>query len=348
MRYVPNPHVEGDVYILVKNVSAVRLASEVRTPVSARLFDYEVYNPESAITACATYVLEPGYVYLYEGGVSLRAVQLSWFIHNCTIYSQRTYRPTDSDLQANDKDWNDARSLLAKFTIDAITIDALIKNAPKELIEIVNWGSLLELMAAGAIDVSVLEEVLKNTLKVSDLASRSHYATQMVNQFIDGSGDAPPYEPFSDLSQAVASNSVFDVTVESALKDLDSKVAALNLASGGKLDCNALQLPNRPLPFFPKSDLPIGWPVGGTQGLEIKVQRLWADPYHNMYSATIDFTIFDVFGVGDDDVYAPPLIAFWLLQHIKEFEGRHKPFINEIIVRIDINNRQFWTMYEKG
>jgi len=87
--------------------------------------------------------------------------------------------------------------------------------------------------------------------------------------------------------------------------------------------------------------------IGGTQGLKIFLQDISFlrnhSPGYNMFSVSLRYEIFDNFGVGSDDIYTSfvkehedyrgALVAFWILQHMR---NGHKPFINWIEVEINL------------
>jgi hypothetical protein len=53
---------------------------------------------------------------------------------------------------------------------------------------------------------------------------------------------------------------------------------------------------------------------------------LTVNPASSTYKVTLRFIICDDFGVDEDDLYAPSLIAFWILQHERT---PYRPFIHE-------------------
>jgi hypothetical protein len=88
------------------------------------------------------------------------------------------------------------------------------------------------------------------------------------------------------------------------------------------------------------NDLTLKSLIGGTQGLKITLENISFyrnhSPNYTMFSVDLRYEIFDVFGVGSSDIYTglsqiedfkDALVAFWILQHMRE---GHRPFINWI------------------
>lgn len=69
--------------------------------------------------------------------------------------------------------------------------------------------------------------------------------------------------------------------------------------------------------------------LGGTQGEELYATSLRLDPSRRTYELGLRWFIFDHFGVGADDLYAPGLIPFYILQH--ERKG-YRPYVNEVVI----------------
>jgi hypothetical protein len=69
--------------------------------------------------------------------------------------------------------------------------------------------------------------------------------------------------------------------------------------------------------------------LGGTQGENLYARTLIHDPARRTYELGLRWVILDHFGVGSDDLYAPGLIPFFILQH--ERRG-YRPYVNEVVI----------------
>ncbi|MCL4806730.1 MAG: hypothetical protein KJ062_02880 [Thermoanaerobaculia bacterium] len=69
--------------------------------------------------------------------------------------------------------------------------------------------------------------------------------------------------------------------------------------------------------------------LGGTQGEKVYATSLKHDRAARSYELGLRWVIQDHFGVSRDDLYAPGLFPFWVLQH--ERKG-YRPYVNEIVI----------------
>lgn len=297
---------------------------------------------------CASYVLYPWFIYVYEGGVALRSTVLSnQTVKDCTFYFV-DYSGQGDDFTIDDSEWYDAINV--KETVKEFVIPQPIRSS-SDLVELgVEWitGEVSEkdfleaisdtmftsseLVLAGLVDSRILEQLFKLPLRSTD------DALQMAEYFIEGSGQTMVHGPGSSISEKVRRSDVFTNLVDWTRDATASSIRYYN----GFVDCATLQWkPNiyegPPGISWGLTDIKLGFPIGGTQGLKIEIVRLIADHSSRSFSATVRFTIFDDFGVGSDDRYTPPLEAFWILQHVKQMpEDKYKPFRNEIVVESSI------------
>jgi hypothetical protein len=176
-----------------------------------------------------------------------------------------------------------------------------------------------------------LESYLIVTL--NDTLKNSPYGEAMARRFIAGLGGEYIHDqPTNGLVVAVSNHRAFKELVENIKRELEKKLQSV--ASSTLLDCSYLSpIAIERFPRFDPLDIPLGFPIGGTQGLSIKLISFRVDPVARVYDGYLEVTIYDDFGVGKIDLYAGPLIAFWILQHVKEIPGNHRPFVNKIVVQ---------------
>jgi hypothetical protein len=163
---------------------------------------------------------------------------------------------------------------------------------------------------------------------------------QMVDRFMGGTGQTFTHDVGSELSNLTKNSTTFK-GVEQQVEDAIHQQIQQQ-ANGGSIDNRNLSVTIPDISFGAFADgLVLKSLIGGTQGAELSIQNFSANATiispdvggSGSYSATLRFVICDDFGVDRSDLYAPPLAAFWLLQH--ERIGP-KPFVNEIIVEVPI------------
>lgn len=239
-------------------------------------------------------------------------------LRNCTIWENLGFGEGD-DFTYDDYTFADVSEIVVDKWFGSL------QDVPSAL-------SLPGVFLLGSIDAWPLEQLLLRTLQVSDLSTGDNYAEEMVNRFIAGTGGVFTHGFGSPLTQQVDVSQPFENLVNIVSEQIDFKMRTLL----GSLNCAHLQLNDIDNLYFDKTDLAIGWPIGGTQGLRIVILKLnsWGlnAAYDIEYDMSIEFSIYDDFGVGENDLYVEPLVAFWMLQHVIEIEGNHRPFVNEIKV----------------
>ncbi len=126
-------------------------------------------------------------------------------------------------------------------------------------------------------------------------------------------------------------------SVERAFQTIMTGMAAApasNTCGAYSLNRSAVPRVDFPLPdpFDPRvlQNLLLKAVIGGTHGIEITLTALKIDCTAHTYSATVHYRICDNFGVDDQsDLYAPSLISFWVLQHMR---SGHMAFVNNILL----------------
>lgn len=162
--------------------------------------------------------------------------------------------------------------------------------------------------------------------------------------FAGGSGTRLTHGPGSPLSRMAARSRQFLVSYLSVAVRIYGGVR--NLAAGGKVpDFSALRVAV-PATHWGLRDFPskaqdvegttLKAILGGTQGEELYATSLRHDPFARTYRLGLRWVILDHFGVGGDDLYAPGLIPFYILQH--ERRG-YRPYVNEVLVDTAVSGR---------
>jgi hypothetical protein len=170
--------------------------------------------------------------------------------------------------------------------------------------------------------------------------SLSLVGQEMISRFIKGTRETFRHESGSIVADLVKDSGTFKGMVTSLTKTIKDQIQAQ--ANGGSIDNRKLKLENIASPNFGVSDsLTLKSLIGGTQGTDVSIENFDATATiispevggSGNYSATLRFEIDDDFGVDRSDIYAPPLAAFWVLQHERIGPA---PFINKIIVEVPI------------
>ena len=158
-----------------------------------------------------------------------------------------------------------------------------------------------------------------------------------VRSFVHGNGAKVSHAPDSPLSGMAARSWQF--LANFLVVVLRIKANVKKLAAGGKApDFSALRvaipathwgLRDFPAKFGDPEDTALKAIVGGTQGEELWATALRHDPVRRTYELRLRWVILDHFGVSADDLYAPGLLPFYVLQH--ERKG-YRPFVNELVI----------------
>ena len=164
----------------------------------------------------------------------------------------------------------------------------------------------------------------------------------MVTQFLGGSGAKYTHGVGGELSQIAKGTDVVKGIVDDIKMRIQRDIQSQ--ANGGMISGPNLSSYVVPRPNFTFGDagLKMKSIIGGTQGADAFVDNFQAtgtiiDPSvggFGSYTGSVRLVICDDFGVDRSDIYAPPLAAFWILQH--ERLG-NAPFVNEIIVEFDLS-----------
>lgn len=165
-----------------------------------------------------------------------------------------------------------------------------------------------------------------------------------VRHFVIGNGSKLTHDPGSALSKMAFRSSEFLVSLVKVL--LRVKEGVKKLAGGGKSpDFSALRVPvpatHWGLKEFgaklqdPESNT-LRAILGGTQGEELYATSLKHDRPGRRYELGLRWVIQDHFGVSRDDLYAPGLFPFWVLQH--ERKG-YRPYVNELVIDTGVSGK---------
>lgn len=159
---------------------------------------------------------------------------------------------------------------------------------------------------------------------------------EVVSRFVDGTGKKMTHPPSSPLARMASRSAPFNVTYLRICMDVSRQVKD-QTTGGGPVDVSRLsvKLPathwglryGGPLKSGDTEADALRAIIGGTQAEELWLVRFQDDPIRREAKFVFKFVIQDHFGVSESDLYAPPLVAFWVLQH--ERQG-FRPFINEI------------------
>jgi len=109
-------------------------------------------------------------------------------------------------------------------------------------------------------------------------------------------------------------------------------------ATTGILDPCALSIVPAPTHFTFSDPHQLKVVIGGTQGERLFLMRFGGSVASRRYSATLRFLICDNFGVDEHDLYAPGLMAFWVLQHERS-ASLYAPFVNELDLTVSVAGR---------
>ena len=156
------------------------------------------------------------------------------------------------------------------------------------------------------------------------------------SRFAAGTGGTETLGASSTLGALALTSPSFLATTRTVQASIETQLAAM--APSGVLDACALSVTP------PQTHFSLGGPdplalqavIGGTHG-----ERLFADAFTGSipmrsYSIDLRFLICDNFGVDEHDLYAPGLMAFWVLQHERS-ATLYAPFINELELPVTVS-----------
>jgi hypothetical protein len=173
--------------------------------------------------------------------------------------------------------------------------------------------------------------------------------------------DPSVFATTSDLSNKVEALDVFKKASAAVTAELDA--ALKKQAATGVLDVNLLEAntetkgkfgrPQRTNPNgiktsvdleISKLEVTLQAVIGGSfQGGKVSLMDFVANPVTMTYSATLQYTLIDHFGVDNGDVLPPPphgspgQISFWVLQH--HHHPGHNPYITTVEIDRLVNGR---------
>jgi outer membrane protein OmpA-like peptidoglycan-associated protein len=154
------------------------------------------------------------------------------------------------------------------------------------------------------------------------------------SRFVAGTGGKMPLNSTSTLGQMALKTPSFLATVGTVKDDIERQLAE---ASNGDLNACVLSV-QPPATYFGFSDgFALKAVIGGTHGEQLYATAFDADVSTRRYSITLRFVICDNFGVSEDDLYAPGLIPFWILQHERDPASKYKPFVHVLDLSVPIS-----------
>lgn len=147
----------------------------------------------------------------------------------------------------------------------------------------------------------------------------------LFNSFIYGNGQDVVWNSNTTVAQDLRNNA----TVQSNLLRIEDEIISWVKSNGnldGLISSNVLRdISTNPNPNFTAWDLPNLWPFqmfGGIQGRSVKIVKFKKINSPNCpteyYQCEIIYTLFDNFGLNDDEAwYIPGLAEQWVLQHYR-------------------------------
>jgi len=149
-----------------------------------------------------------------------------------------------------------------------------------------------------------------------------------VTRFVVGTGGTESLGPGSILGTLALRAPAFKATVAAVKHDIEGQLA--KQAGSGHLDPLALWV-TLPPTFFDFGDgVVLKSVIGGTQGASLIATSFAGNAAAREYKIGLRFEIRDDFGVGESDIYAPGLAAFWVLQHERGTGSIYVPFVNQL------------------
>ncbi len=179
------------------------------------------------------------------------------------------------------------------------------------------------------------------TLVLGNLAGEE--GVKAVERFVHGKGAKVTHGPGSPISRMAARSWQFLANLLTVTMRIRAGVKTLSLG-GIEPDFSALRVA-LPATHWGLRDFPVkaGDPegaalkaiIGGTQGESLYATSLVHDPVRRSYELGLRWVILDHFGVSREDLYAPGLFAFFILQH--EREG-YRPYVNEVVIETAVRS----------
>ena len=161
-------------------------------------------------------------------------------------------------------------------------------------------------------------------------------ANDLVNHFLEGTGETFQHNPGSDLSNMVKNSQEFKDFVTSVNRNIDNGIKNQKTTNGTVNPSNLeIQVPSI---SFPPLNINLFAAIGGTQGTDLIIKDFAYKEVNGKktYSGTLRVIIYDDFAAGNDDrKRLSSLEAMWNLQR----RGTAKPFVNKVIVDIPIHNQ---------
>jgi outer membrane protein OmpA-like peptidoglycan-associated protein len=154
------------------------------------------------------------------------------------------------------------------------------------------------------------------------------------SRFAAGTGGTASHGPTSTLGAMALTSGSFLRTVARVQSDIEARLAAQ--AAGGVLDPCALSVTPPGTSFEFADGAALKAVIGGTQGEELFATGFTGNIPLRSYSIDLRFVLCDDFGVDESDLYAPGLIAFWVLQHERS-PTNYIPFINELDLPVTVS-----------
>jgi outer membrane protein OmpA-like peptidoglycan-associated protein len=157
------------------------------------------------------------------------------------------------------------------------------------------------------------------------------------SRFVAGTGGTDTHGPGRPLGALALVSPEFTSTVASVKSAIEAQLATQ--ASGGALDPCALAVTPPPTFFASRHFYAPGAlksVIGGTHGEELFATGFTGNIPLRTYSIDLRFLICDNFGVDENDLYAPGLFPFWVLQHERS-ATLYAPFINELDLPVTVS-----------
>jgi hypothetical protein len=154
-------------------------------------------------------------------------------------------------------------------------------------------------------------------------------------RFKAGTGGTVVLGPGTELNRLALVSPSFRRTV-AEVRDAIGRNLASQVSRTGIVDPCAVSIgtiPETKFPLLGPDPEPLQAVIGGTQGEELFLTGLTAWPSIRIFNADLHFRLYDTFGVDEDDLYAPSLAAFWMLQH-RRSTTMYIPFINQLDLTI--------------
>lgn len=156
------------------------------------------------------------------------------------------------------------------------------------------------------------------------------------SRFAAGTGGTETLGSSSTLGALALVSPSFIATTRRVQASIEAQLAAM--APTGILDPCALRVtpPETHFSLGGPDNLSLQAVIGGTHGERLFATGFVGNIPMRSYSIDLRFLICDNFGVDEHDLYAPGLIAFWVLQHERS-ATLYAPFINELDLPVTLS-----------